>query len=174
MKTITAPTGKIITGRVFDVSKTTFDSALKEIDKRLYTRWNPDKLQGWGCWEIRIRPTYKTAMYQGSYQGVDFYELDYLEVDTVHHVLDCAFLNFDAIRKLKEMDTNNPKHFIHTLEYDETCRTNEVTEKALAERKYAIKQNKKAMRDLYEMVRSGENIHRILGSFNDWTLKADK
>lgn len=168
------PTGKLVTGRVLDVAKVPFERALREIDKRLYVRWNPDKLIGNGCWEIRIKPGKKTALYQGSYQGMNFYELDYLETDTIHHVLDCAFLNFDAIRKLKEMDTTNPKHFIHSLEYDEQVRVNEQTERALAERKYAIKQNKKAISDLYEMVRSGQNIHRILGSFNDWTLKADK
>jgi hypothetical protein len=61
------------------------------------------------------------------------------------------------------MDTTNPKHWIHSLEYDEQIRSNRINEKADEERKYAIRQHKTAMRDMYERVRSGENIHRILG-----------
>jgi len=165
--------GKVSKGHVLDVSVKAFTEALKELDRRLYVRWNPEKLKGHGCWEIRIRPLKKTALYQGTFEGVDYYELDYLESDIIHHVLDCAFLNYDALRKLKEMDTTNPDHFIHSLEYDEQDRANKQLEKAMAERKYAIKQHRSILKDFYERVRSGENIHRIIGE-EKWTTNVDR
>jgi hypothetical protein len=158
------PTGKLIRGHVLDVSRVGFNRALRDLDSQLYTVWNPTKLKGWGCWEIRRRPNRKTAVYRGAHAGVSFYELAYVEYRDVHHVLDCAFLNYDAIRKLKEMDTFNKNHWIHNMEYLEQKRTDELYEKALEERKYAIKQHKSAIRDLYEMVRSGIHPGQIVTS----------
>ena len=162
------PTGKLVQGHVMDVDVKAFNRALRELDKRLYTRWNPDKLRGWGCWEIRMRPRKKSALYMGSYEGKAIWMLEELEVNAVHHVLDCAFLNYDAIRKLKEMDTYDKKHFIHDLEYLEQQSANEANAKAHAERKYEMNYYKTAIKDLYSRVRSGENLHRIIGE-TKWT-----
>lgn len=167
------PVGKISKGHVLDVAVKPFERALKDQDHRLYVRWNPKKLRGEGCWEIRIRPLLKSALYAGSYNGHDILMVDYHEFDDIHHVLDCAFLNYDQIRKLKKMDTNNSDHWVHDIEYKEHQRTNEIAAKALAERKYNLKQNKAAIREIYERARSGENIHRIIGE-TSWTTGVDQ
>lgn len=166
------PAGKTVRGHLLDVSVTGFSDALRELDPRLYVKWNPAKLRGHGCWEIRIKPSKKTALYQCTLDGVDWYELDYLEFDSVHHVLDCAFLNYDAIRKLKEMDMMKKDHFVHDLEYREQMHNNALAKAAHDERLYELRQHKSALRDLYERARSGENIHRIIAE-SPWALKAD-
>jgi hypothetical protein len=166
------PIGKLVQGHVLDVDVKGFNRALQDLDKRLYTRWNPEKLRGWGCWEIRVKPRMKTPLYMGTFEGHDIYSLEDLEINAVHHVLDCAYLNYDAIRKLKEMDTYNPEHFIHDMEYREQQQANAVDEKARAERKYAMQYYKTAIKDLYERVRSGESLHRILGE-SKWAMKID-
>lgn len=168
-----APLGKLVSGHVLDVSVKGFTRALKDLDKRLYVKWNPEKIKHWGCWEIRIKPTKPVALHLADYQGAKFFSLECIESNNIHHVLDCAFLNYDAIRKLKEMDTDNPKHFIHSLEYDEQARVNEQMKKAREERTYALRQNKKAIHELYERAKSGENLHKIVGE-SSWTLKTDQ
>jgi hypothetical protein len=106
MKITVGPVGKISVGHVLDCNKDRFEEALRNYDPMLYVRWNPKKMRGHGCWEIRRRPEFNCAL--------DIAELDETtalvkvgprEIDIVHHVLDCAFLNYDQIRKLKEMDT---------------------------------------------------------------------
>lgn len=170
MKLWHAPTGRLIRGHVLDVGYTGFRRALKELDKRLYFTWNPDKLKGEGCWEIRILPSLKTAVYKGTYQGVDFLELEYVEHRDMHHVLDCAFLNYDAIRKLKEMDTWNKDHWIHDVEYAQAKKAEVQDAAARKERLYNIQQNRSAMRDILEAVRSGMDLGRIITSIK-WEMK---
>lgn len=159
-----APVGKLIKGHVLDVAVKPFVRALQDYDKQLYVEWNPRKLRGHGCWEIRRRPNQKTAVYRGTHQGVDFYQLGYVEFNSVHHVLDCAFLNYDAIRKLKSIDAWNNKRWIDDLEAREEAFKVSQREKAAEALKYAIKDNKSAMRDFYEMCRSGVNPARIISS----------
>lgn len=165
-----APVGKLIEGHVLDVSKKPFLRALKDYDKQLYVKWNPNKLKGWGCWEIRRKPELSTPVYKGSYRGVKFYKYEYKEYQDIHHVLDSAFLNYDLLRKLKEMDTWRSDHWINDLEYHEQ----KVKEKIQSERKkelqYSVKQNRKAIRDMMEMVKSGIHPARILTS-TKWVNK---
>ncbi len=160
------PTGKTIRGHVLDVSIKPFLRALGDLDDKLYIRWNTTKVRGWGCWEIRRKPSTKTAVYMGTHQGADFYKLMYLDHKTTHHVMDCAFLNYDQIRKLKEMDSWNKSHWIHNLDSnEETSRLKQerVAAETLA---YAIRQNKSALRDLYQMVASGQSLDSIVQSTN--------
>lgn len=173
MKIWVGPTGKISKGHVLDVAVKPFERALKDQDSRLYVRWNPFKLRGNGCWEIRIRPRLKSALYAGSFQGHDIMVIDYQEVDDISHILDCAFLNYDQINKLKRMDTDNPNHWLHDVDYKEQQIDEELRRKALEERKYNMRQNKAAMHEIYERARSGENIHRIIGE-SSWTTGVDQ
>lgn len=162
MKLWHGPTGRLVRGHVLDVDKQGFDEALRFYDKNLYTVWNPHKLGGWGCWEIRRLPTKKSMVYRGSHQGASFYDLEYVENDLIHHVLDCAFLNYDALRKLKEMDTWGNRQWTHDLERREEEHRETVKRKADEARKYALKQNRSVTRDLYEAVRSGIHPAQIL------------
>lgn len=161
MKVWHAPVGKLIRGHVLDVSVKPFVKALQDYDKQLYLVWNPHKLKGHGCWEIRRLPNEKRAVFQGEYKGVKFYKLMHVEHKDIHHVLDCAFLNYDAIRKIKEMDVWN---LVKASGYDsldayidaKSAEQKEARQStAAANLAYAIKQNKSAMTYFLEMVRSG-------------------
>lgn len=149
---------------MLDVNKKAFTEVLQRYDKQLYVRWNPKKLRGWGCWEIRRRPEFKSPVdYTPTGDGNYIVRMEYKEIDVLHHVLDCAFLNYDQIRKIKEMDTwNNKDHFVHDLEYKERVQMQKVQDRADAELDYAFKHYKKEFDDFREMVRSGKNPGRIV------------
>lgn len=164
MKLWHAPLGKLIAGHVLDVNKKKFTEALQHYDKQLYVKWNPRKIRGHGCWEIRRKPAKKTILYKGSWNGMNFYEPTTLEFNDIHHVLDCAFLNYDAIRKLKEMDTWDTKNFSATLEQREADAQAKIQAKLLDEMKYTIKQHKSMAGDLYEALRSGVPLGQILAA----------
>jgi len=162
MNILHGPVGNLVRGHVLDVSLKPFQRALRDYDPQLYTIWNPRKLKGWGCWEIRRLPNRQAAVYQGSHQGVSFYKLLFIEFDTVHHVLDAAFLNYDAIRKIKEMDTWGNKNWVSDLEVREEAHREATRTRAREELRYAIKQNRNAARDFYEAVRSGIHPAQVL------------
>lgn len=162
------PCGKTVQGHVLDVSLKPFRRALRDLDPQLYVKWNPKKLKGWGCWEIRRRPTHKTAVHQGTHRGADIYQLQYVEFNDVHHVLDAAFLNYDAIRRLKEMDTFGQGDWITAMEDRAEELRREREAKAEAELRYSIRHHSGAMNDLYEQVRSGTSLGQILLQ-TDWS-----
>ncbi len=165
------PTGSLIRGDVLDCAPKAFQRTLQDYDKQLYLSWNPKKVKGWGCWEIRRAPTHKTAVYQGEYAGASYYRLLPVEFNAVHHVLDCAFLNYDAVNKLKRMDTFvGGKSFSQVLEEREAAHREAVSARAKEELKYAIKQHKSAARDFYELVRSGVHPAQVLLS-TKWVSK---
>jgi hypothetical protein len=176
MKLWHAPTGKLVRGNVLDVSLKPFLRALQDYDKQLYVEWNPAKLRGWGCWEIRRLPTQKTAVYQGTHKGMSFFKLIYLESRLTHHVLDCAFLNYDVLNHLKKIDMVEVIKASGYASLDELveARTKEAKERRLADAsanlQYAIKQNKSAMSEFYEMVRSGIHPAQVLNSMK-WVNK---
>lgn len=164
------PTGWTIRGHVLDVNVAAFNRALKQYDKQLYTVWNPHKMRGWGCWEIRRLPNQKMVTYQCTHEGNTFFKLEYVETDIIHHVMDCAFLNYDAIRRLKEIDAWNNPNWVADLERrEETFRQREL-ERRQADLKYSIKQNKTVARDFMEAVRSGVTPAQILLS-TSWAQK---
>jgi hypothetical protein len=163
------PVGGIVQGDVLDVSVKSFQRVLKDYDSQLYVKWNPRKLKGHGCWEIRRTPTYKTAVPVGEIDGVMILDMKTLEFSDIHHVLDCAFLNYDAMNKIKRMDTSNTKNWVAQLEAREKERVEQMQAKAKEELKYAIKQQKSATSQFYEMVRSGINPAEVILS-TEWVL----
>lgn len=170
MKLWHAPPGKIIRGHVLDVSLKPFVRALQDYDKQLYVIWNPHKVKGHGCWEIRRRPNEKRAIYMGSYRGMNFFKVMYVENRDVHHVLDCAFLNYDALRKIREMDVlqaiedSGYGSFDALLEAKSREAAEREQSKADEALRLAIKDNRSAMRDFFEMVRSGIHPAQVLKS----------
>ena len=163
-----SPTGRLSSGHVLDVARAPFERALRDLDALLYVRWNPKKLRGWGAWEIRRAPAEKSVVEMATYKGQTIVRLEYLENDMVHHVLDCAFLNYDQIRKLKEMDTYAYKSVAAWQDSLES-RTKEHREqqalKAKNELKYLAKEFKSEIRDFKEYVNDGNNPHLIA---NHW------
>jgi hypothetical protein len=152
-----APTGKIVKGHVLDVNKAALERKLQDYDNLLYVKWNPNKRSGHGCWEVRRRPTEKTAMDKGTFGGVHFIALEDFELDIVHHVLDVPFLNYDAVAKVKSMDTWGTKDWVSELDYKRSKYEENIQAKAKDDLRYSAKEYKKEIREFRELLLSGMN-----------------
>lgn len=164
MNILMGPQGKLIRGHVLDVNEKRFNEALRFYDKQLYTKWNPSKLQGHGCWEIRRRPEFNSALDICEYEGNMIFVVGPKEYDLVHHIMDCAYLNYDALRKLKEIDTwAYGDSSSYQDEVERRTRDRREREKALVmeERKHMVRHYKKEISDFKEMIRGGVNPHII-------------
>lgn len=159
-------TGNIIQGHVLDSNKKHLERALKDYDKQLYIRWNPKKVKGFGCWEVRRKPEFKTIVDYCEFEGHTILDLDYVEVDAVHHVLDAAFLNYQIVEKIKDMDTLASGHadWAAAYEHAETVRKEEFEKKRLENRSYMLKQMRKDLNWFREYVLSG-NDPGLIGQF---------
>lgn len=158
------PTGKIIKGHVLDVHEAKFNEALRHYDDKLYTKWNPNKCGGFGCWEIRRRPEFLSALDVAELDGNLIFKVGPKEYDMVHHVLDCAFLNYDAIRKLKEIDCwQYGTASQYQDEVDRQTRNRQLKEKErrAKELSYMAKHYKAEIRAFMEHMRSGVNPHSV-------------
>ena len=158
-KVLVSPTGKLIEGNVLDVARKPFERALRDYDKQLYVVWNPNKLHGWGCWEIRRRPDTKSVTAVHEWEGNTIVSVGWRENSLICHVLDAAFLNYDQIRKLKSIDTSvrGYSNWISDLEYWEKKEEERQIAASRAARDYAAKQFKSEIRDFKEMIGSGFN-----------------
>jgi hypothetical protein len=161
-----APTGKIIRGHVLDVGIKPFERAMRFAlcDPQLYVKWNPKKMRGWGCWEIRRRPEFNSTLDVGELGGNIYLKVGPKEYDLVHHVLDCAYLNYDVIRTLKEIDTwqyGNASEYQDEVERRTRTRRQrelEAREKDLAYMAQHYRQEINAFKDA---LRDGVNPHAI-------------
>lgn len=151
-----APTGKLIKGSVLDVNAKLLEQALKFYDKQLYTEWNPRKNGGWGCWEIRRRPEYKTVIKVGNFNGMNLYRLEYWESDMANHILDLPRLDYNVLTYLKKIDTwKQSGNWVDNLEKKRLAYEEEVRQKNNEDLRYRLRQNKRLLRDFKEAVASG-------------------
>lgn len=167
------PTGNVVRGDVLDVSKAGLEAALKAYDKQLYVKWNPKKCRGHGCWEVRRKPDEKSMIFQGEFQGKKFYSLEYKELDIISHVMDSAFLSYEIVTKIKGMDQWQKSGMRHRSDYEKASEyvgealANEQKNQAKAEQDlfkeavYGMKQEKRAMRELREIIGRGENPNNL-------------
>jgi hypothetical protein len=157
------PTGNIIKGHVLDVAVEPFVQAMRFAltDPYLYVKWNPKKLGGWGCWEIRRAPEFNSAIDVTEYNGAVIFNVGPRELDLVHHVLDCAFLNYDAIRKLKEMDTwkygERGADWQDEVERQTRTRRERERESAKNETRAMTNYFRREIRQFKEMIKDGVN-----------------
>lgn len=164
MKILMGPQGRLIKGHVLDCNEKRFNEALRFYDKQLYTKWNPSKLRGEGCWEIRRRPDFNSALDICEYNGDLIFKVGPKEYETVHHVMDCAFLNYDALRKLKAIDCwNYGNSSKYQDEVERRTKTRQEQEKLLInkERSDMVRHYKKEISGFREMVLNGVNPHII-------------
>lgn len=164
MKILMGPHGNLIKGHVLDVNQKKFNEALRFYDPQLYTKWNPRKLRGHGCWEIRRRPEFNSALDVTEFEGQMIFRVGPKEYDLVHHVLDCAFLNYDALRKLREMDCwqyGNAQQYQDEVERRTRDRQQREREIMLKERADMVRHYQKEIRGFREAIRSGMNPHAI-------------
>jgi hypothetical protein len=157
MEAIVSNIGSIIEGHVLDVNKKHLESALKNYDNQLYLKWNPKKKNGFGMWEVRRRPNAKTAVYKTDLGKSKIFELEYVEIDFVHHVLDVDYLNYNVLTRIKEMDAWNSPDLIKDQDYAAEKKIIAEENSVSDELRYLIKQNRKYFGELQEAVRSGYN-----------------
>jgi len=166
------PTGQVIKGHVLDVNVKAFEGTLQFYDPLLYVKWNPKKLQGWGCWEIRRKPAEKQPVEVVPYNDGCIIRIESKEYEDIHHVVDAAFLNYDVLRRLKEMDTWNKNHDIHNMDYINEKAREEIKQKQKEDLKYLFKENKGLFRQVKELVKSGHNPARIVTGNQKWAYKS--
>lgn len=163
------PVGRLSRGNVLDVSERAFVKALQAYDKQLYVEWNPKKLKGHGCYEIRRRPEFNSALDIVELDGINITKVGPYENSLVHHIMDCAFLNYDQIRKLKEMDTwqyGSSTQYQDLVERKSRDRAEMDKEAGLRRRRDAAKTFKAQIRALKQFILDGGNPHEI-GRFWD-------
>lgn len=166
------PTGRIIQGHVLDARRDAFERALRGYDSLLYVKWNPNKLRGWGCWEIRRRPEKNVALESVSFEGNTYTKVGPKELDIINHVLDVAFLNYTQINKIISMDSwikdgQYGKNFVRNMDSREEKFKEDIKRRDKADIAYAAKQNKKAIRDLKDMIASGVNPALLADHWNN-------
>lgn len=150
-------TGNIIVGSVLDCNKKHLEKALKDYDKQLYLKWNPNKNNGVGLWEVRRKPDTLTAVPRWEYKNSIIFELQPVENDLVNHVMDCEALNYNILTRLREMDTWSAYKWVDNMEYEESKSKDRAYAENRANLRYAIKQHKRAFKDLQEHIRSGKS-----------------
>lgn len=159
-------TSKLIQGSVLDCSKKGVESALKHYDPQLYLKWNPKKLQGHGCWELRRRPEMLSPVDYVIYQGNTYWKLGYKEVSMIHHVKDFAFINYSIVQWVKDHDLWNygdkGSTWQDEVQYATGQRLNREEQKSIDEKNYRLKQMKKEVKWFKEYVLSGHNPYRII------------
>jgi hypothetical protein len=153
------PTGNLIRGHVLDSAVGPLVERLKDLDPRLYIRWNPKKLRGWGLYEVRYRPEFKTMKDYVVYGGNTYVVVDYVENNFANHILDTPYLNYDILTRLKKMDmwanSDRGRNFLDQTESKAASLAEATKEKALTERKYELKQQSSMIRDLMDYTLSG-------------------
>lgn len=165
MVVLQKPTGNIIQGHVLDVKLKPFERALKAHDSYLYVKWNPTGMYGWGNWEIRRRPETKTIIDYAFYEGVPILRLGYHENDFNNLILRCAFLNYDQLRKIKEMDMRGKtgEDYNRLLERTEMMHERIKKDQRKQNQKYIARHYKKEMRKMREFVLAGGNPNLVAG-----------
>lgn len=174
------PTGNLIKGDVLDNNVKGVERALQGYDSQLYVKWNPAKLRGWGCWEIRRRPDLKSVtdispLPDGSATIV---RLDYNEMDLINHVLDVGYLDYRVLIKIREMDMwarldkegKTKEQFTDSIEYEEYKWREKWFSKKDEENRYSAKHHKRFAQDMKDLVLSGVNPHLLL-QFDHWKNK---
>lgn len=164
------PTGNLIRGHVLDCSVGPLVERMRDLDAQLYIKWNPKKLRGWGLWEVRRRPNFKTARDVLVHAGDTYVNVEYVENNFEHHILDIPFLNYELVTRLKQMDTwagsHKGRNFLDQMESKAQSIEENTKNKALSERRYELKQQKTMIRDLMDYTLAGGDPSLIANHWN--------
>ncbi len=166
------PTGNLIQGSIFDVSKTKLESLLKRYDEQLYLKWNTKKAAGRGCWELRRRPLNKVVV--DSYDMGDYTisRLEYKEIDVENHIWDLPALSYSLLDRLKACDiwdrvdyqgkSGRVEKFTRDMEQNYYDHKGRQAEKAHDDLMYGVLQDKKILKDFQERIVSGVDPRHLL------------
>lgn len=158
--------GRVSVGHVLDCNKKAFEKTLRNYDPLLYVVWNPFKVKGHGCWEIRRKSDLLTPVDVAELDPERIIlKLDYKEYNWVNSIMDCEFLNYDAFRKLKEMDMWQYATDGESLDEVIRRKTRDKQEQIAARReeelRYMSKYFSKELRAWREAIRGGANPYEI-------------
>jgi hypothetical protein len=164
------PVGNISKGHVLDCAAAPLVERLRDYDPQLYISWNPRKLRGHGCWEVRRKPDEKSVRENDVvvFQGNTIVFPKYHENNLVNHVLDVPYLNYLILEKLKRMDMWTHKEtgfkgkkLTEVLDYKEAKFLEKEEDNALKELDYNLKQHSSEIRWFKDYVASGHNPYRL-------------
>lgn len=155
------PTGNLIEGSIFDVSRGAVERQLKFYDALLYIKWNPNKRSKMGCWEVRRRPEKKTAVRQTSFQSGYICTLEYKELDLIAHVIDAPILTYGLVGKIRDMDCWQDKNWADNLDKKAADFKRRAEEYADREMRYAIKHDRRVLKEFKDLVATGKNPARV-------------
>lgn len=170
---LVGPTGSVVRGDVLDVSKAGLEAALKAYDPQLYLKWNPKKLGGHGVWEVRRAPEEKSAIFHGEFNGGELYSIEEFEVDMIAHIMDVPYLNYSVVERLKSMDqwaksgmrhrkdTERASSYVSAAVQQEKVIKAKEEQAALDDAYYGMKQEKRALKELREVILRGENPNNL-------------
>lgn len=148
-------TGRIVQGHVLDCRLKPLLQKCQDLEPRLYFKWNPDKKDGRGVWEVRIKPLKKTVIYQGNYQGSNIFVVDYKENAFEAHIKDFDNLNYNILEWLRAHDTYQHHSYSKKLDYD-LEKYKEKTHRIQAQdKKDYYKEHRKYFKHLQEEALSG-------------------
>lgn len=150
-------TSKLIKGHVLDINVKHLEERLKRYDSQLYIVWNCKKRGGNGVWEVRRRPDKKTSVFQGTFNGMNLYTVEYKENNLVNHVLDVPILGYHVLDKLVSIDTTLTHNWVGNLEYAEAKAQETQETKSREDLKHWAKEHKHAIRDFKDLILSGTN-----------------
>lgn len=146
--------GRVIEGTLHDCNKAYLERRLKQYDRQLYLKWNPNKNKGNGVWELRRKPDTKVRVIHGRVDGGTLSSLECVENDVINHILDVPVLTERLIDKLYEMDTYREDHYLHDIEYLEDRAKYKQQENEVRERKYLVRHFKSLFEQLREEARN--------------------
>jgi hypothetical protein len=157
--------GRLVTGHSNDCNRKTIERQLQDHDKQLYLKWNAKKRNGLGVWEVRRLPNEKEFVFKTEFGSTKIYELEYRELDLVHHVLDVPVLSYELLGRIKRMDAWANKNYLNDMEYTANVEQAKVLKNAKDELTYEVKQNKRVWRDFASFVSQGGNPGQVLNKF---------
>lgn len=147
--------GRTVRGSVWDWPLWKITKEVQRIEPRLYFKWNPEKNEGRGIWELRIHPTKKTAVNQGWVGEALLFTVEYVENPLEHHIKDFEVINGRVIDWLHEHDTQKDKFWTQKLDEAYVSAIDSADKKNAENRKYIAKHYKKEFRQLLDLTQSG-------------------
>lgn len=150
MNIVVSNIGRTVVGDVLDCKMDPLLRACRDIEPRLYFKWNPKKNNGYGTWELRIKPTHKVGIYQGKYQGNQIFTLEHKEIDIENHIKDFDILNYNIVGWLRAHDTYRVKDYAAYIDYEGDRWRDRMEEKRLEERRLMIRDERKTMKKFQE------------------------
>jgi len=166
------PTGSLVQGHLFDTDKVELERQLKRYDEQLYLKWDATRYGGYGTWQLRRRPKYKSIVDSTQLGGCGIHRLEYKEIDIENHVWDLPALSDSLLDRVKACDiwdqtdyqgkSHRIEEFTATMEQRFFDHKHETQQKQHTDMMYGIMQDRAVMKDFQERIVSGVDPRHLL------------